>query len=493
MGLIFMLIVFVGLAAFIVWIADWTTVGDRTATAVDILNRPRRRTGRTYSPGREGELSIVPDFLSTRQNPIPEAPVDVSNRMLEAIADEFGVRWLEAGGETPVQQLWRRRDWLATCELLTLGDAIEHLRTIDPAWTRRQVAEMKSDDSGTRSGAAFEILGLNLFRGAHAIEPASPNNPGYDGRIRFRDGSSLILSIKNHGISSGELYFRDRAASVRDAFVDALRRRRMNGVQQRIIATAHPSPADWTRLEVRMDDILGATVGPNETAPWSGLLLPIDGRFQPLSADHISYGIVLAAPYHPNEQKNFHSNIERGIANLVKHHTQVDVDVCRGLLLRISETAQPLDCAAWAHQYFDDYPATPLELILLYQVAVATDVANNESFIAHYFLPVLGPNFAAWRAGKPERQFAIQTLIGKIINNPSRLVLTQGASGPQFALNGHYVFQNGKIFPHHRMGNTPLSISLSSPAPGVSVIPIIDRLGGIAAIAPAEMRLTLLP
>ena len=33
------LMIFVGLAAIIVWVADWTTVPGRRATAVDILNR----------------------------------------------------------------------------------------------------------------------------------------------------------------------------------------------------------------------------------------------------------------------------------------------------------------------------------------------------------------------------------------------------------------------------------------------------------------------
>ena len=33
------LFIFLGLAAIIVWVADWTTVGNRRATAVDILNR----------------------------------------------------------------------------------------------------------------------------------------------------------------------------------------------------------------------------------------------------------------------------------------------------------------------------------------------------------------------------------------------------------------------------------------------------------------------
>ena len=39
MGLIVTLIVFVGLAAIIVWIADWTSGSGRRSTALDILNR----------------------------------------------------------------------------------------------------------------------------------------------------------------------------------------------------------------------------------------------------------------------------------------------------------------------------------------------------------------------------------------------------------------------------------------------------------------------
>jgi hypothetical protein len=37
--IIITLIIFVVLAAIIVWVADWVSVGDRRATAVDILNR----------------------------------------------------------------------------------------------------------------------------------------------------------------------------------------------------------------------------------------------------------------------------------------------------------------------------------------------------------------------------------------------------------------------------------------------------------------------
>ena len=39
MGLIIVLIVCVGLAAIIVWVADWTSGGGRGPTAIDVLNR----------------------------------------------------------------------------------------------------------------------------------------------------------------------------------------------------------------------------------------------------------------------------------------------------------------------------------------------------------------------------------------------------------------------------------------------------------------------
>jgi len=39
MHLIIILIVFVGLAAIIIWIADWTAVPERRRTALSILNR----------------------------------------------------------------------------------------------------------------------------------------------------------------------------------------------------------------------------------------------------------------------------------------------------------------------------------------------------------------------------------------------------------------------------------------------------------------------
>jgi hypothetical protein len=109
-----------------------------------------------------------------------------------------------------VQGLWQREDVLSTNELFLLGEAIVNLTTANPSWVAQKIREIKAVDTGQRAGAIFEMLGLNLFQGPNQrVEPAPANNPGCDGSVFFRDGSSLMLSIKNHGISAAELYFRE--------------------------------------------------------------------------------------------------------------------------------------------------------------------------------------------------------------------------------------------------------------------------------------------
>jgi hypothetical protein len=80
------------------------------------------------------------DHLARRQTTgLPTADLDTLNAKLDAIARQFGHRWLLARGTNPIQLLWKRRDALATNELLILGDAVEAFETTDVAWLRQQV------------------------------------------------------------------------------------------------------------------------------------------------------------------------------------------------------------------------------------------------------------------------------------------------------------------------------------------------------------------
>jgi hypothetical protein len=435
--------------------------------------------------------SIMPDYLSGRQNVIPEAQPGHLNSLLEAVAIQFGTPWLTANDGNPIQLLWQRRDGQSTNELLLLGDAIVNLTAKNSSWVARQIREIKEGDAGRRAGAVFELLGLNLFCGPNQrVEPAPENNPGYDGKVFFADGSSLMLSIKNHGISSAELNFREKAAGIHIAYVETASRHNRNGFI-RNVALRHPLELDWQELRARIDGIVAVNDREPEGSIWAGWIRPIPDQFSSLSPQHLSYVFQIAVPYHPNEQNNFYENIRRGIANLERHHAVVANDVCRALMLRLSATASIPKCIEWTEAYFRDFPQTAVELILIYQAVPATDLTTETTAITHFFAPVPGPGFAAWQAAHPARRFTITTLVGKVSTQPARLAMTDGREA--IPLDDLYLFQNGHIFRFYPAGNLPVNATLSSPAPGILVHAVIEGLGGLQMIAPPNAELVLLP
>jgi hypothetical protein len=384
---------------------------------------------------------------------------------VETVADRFGLRWLEKGNVNPVQALWQAKHAFATNELLTLGHAIRNLADADATWTRHQINQMKIGSAGECAGAAFELLGLNLFSGpGQRIVPAPANKPGYDGSVFFDDGSSLIVSIKNHGVSAHESAFLSKAGEIRSDFVQAARAGGATSRVMRIIAHRHPLAADWDLLRRQIKDMF--STGKVEDSPvWSGRVEPMPTEWNPLSPARLSDVFILAAPFHQNEQKNFEENIRKGVANMEKHCANVGPDVCRTLFLRMSATASMQECVKWANDYFGHYPDTKVELILLYQAVPAVDLKTSKVAVSHCILPVQGPNFRRQAAGRSAEQFGMFPLIGTVHKNPTQLLLSDGVNTRPF--NGHYVFQRGDIFHHHDASPGPRSFELRNPAPGI--------------------------
>jgi hypothetical protein len=430
------------------------------------------------------------DHSSGRQNVIHGATPGELNERLDAIANQFGTDWLTASGENPVQTLWQRKDAQSTNELLLLGDAVVNLTAANPSWVARQISEIKEGDIGRRSGAIFEMLGLNLFHGPNQrVEPAATNQPGYDGSVFFPDGSSLMLSIKNHGITSAELGFRAKAAEIKDLFLEAAEKHRRSGFM-RIAAISSPSGADWKLLQEQMDGLVAQTTRPTDGV-WSGWFWPLPAQFSPLSPQHLSYVFQIAAPYHANEQNNFFDNIRKGISNLQEHQANVSENVCRTLMLRLSATASLAKCVEWANKYFEDLPDTQVGLILIYQAVPAVDLAAGTSAITHYMAHVPGPNFANWQAGNSARRFVIRSLVGKIASEPVQQVMTDGAT--QAPIDGMYIFQRGEVYRYYAAGRGPVNATLSNPAPGILIHADIAGLAAVQMIVPPNAELLLLP
>jgi hypothetical protein len=436
---------------------------------------------------------VTPDYLSERQNAVSQDPAVKAelNTYLQTLVDQFGLTWLESDDGNPVQELWRSTDGMTTNELLNLGRAVQNLSKRDARWTKRQIGHIKSSDQGQRAGAIFEILGLDLFnRPGQEVIPAGDDQEGCDGRIVLSDGS-VIVSIKNHGLSSNEAAFLQRADEIHCEFLDRMSQARANELDVRIMAVGQPTAADWSTLRSQMADVV-ARRKPTDGELWQGSWRLLDPKWRPLSPSHISYSFLLLAPYHKNEQKNFEDKIAAGIANLEKHCSVVPEDVCRMLFLRLSASASLPDCARWAQEYFDLYPDTNVEMIMLYQATIAVDRAKDTSQLSHYGVPVFGPRYQAWRdGGASPRNVLMEALVGKIESRPTRLIMTNGAA--EMDMSGRYMFQRSEIYRYYDPQKGQVDAILSNPAPGIFINAVFGDGGALKMKRPPESRLLLLP
>jgi hypothetical protein len=141
---------------------------------------------------------------------------------------------------------------------------------------------------------------------------------------------------------------------------------------------------------------------------------------------------------------------------------------CPVLFVRLCANASLSNCAEWARDYFTQFPSEKVGLILLYQAVVVTSEISTS--IAHYILPIFGPQFEAWThpSGKlPRRLPNLAVLIGVTLGAASRKVIQTDAG--QISLDGAYTYQRGDIYRFCRFDGHEVQAHLSNPAPRIKI------------------------
>ncbi|PWB90933.1 hypothetical protein C5688_08715 [Methylocystis sp. MitZ-2018] len=446
-------------------------------------------------------MNAITDHLASRQRAGLGNDLKELNDKLEAIARNFSVEWLDADGDNPLQKLWKRRDALATNELLNFGDAIEGFEKVDESWLSEKVQIVKSGDEGNRSGAIFELLGLNtfLFAGNNVI-PAKSSNPGYDGTVTLNDGSSWLVSIKNHGMTSYHRFFQKNAKEVDGQFQRWLAKHSASGTELRIFAQKYLDATAWGDVKSDLRHILdGQLDGTARNYKPKGkaqiILENLSNKYQPLGEHNISSVTFIAAKAHKNEQDKFLEDIRKGCSNLVKHTKNEPNSACPVLFVRLCANASVNNCKSWADDYFKQFPNERVGLIILYQATIVT--SESSSSLAHYILPIEGPQFSKWRnpPGHPQRALPnMGVLVGVILGKASRKVIVAD-DGRQIELDDTYLYQRGDIYRRYVTQGGTVSATLSNPAPGIKIHAEIDLEGhptGVQMIAPESGELQLL-
>jgi hypothetical protein len=187
--------------------------------------------------------------------------------------------------------------------------------------------------------------------------------------------------------------------------------------------------------------------------------------------------------------------IRTGCENLYKQTKNETGEFCRMIILRLSKTASVSKCYDWATWYFKEYPKDPVDVIVLYQSVVTTDVAAATTSITHHVSMITGPRFHTWQRKKDSgirRLPNIWFFVGIISPTQPPLRLTRdGVNG--IDLSSYYLYQRADVY----LKAEGATGEPSNPAIGVMIHVILEQNGTpVMTLSPKVERekvLVLLP
>ncbi len=233
--------------------------------------------------------------------------------------------------------------------------------------------------------------------------------------------------------------------------------------------------------------------------PYGIILKNISGEFGELSSFMQSSVCKIFSPPAENEQTNFHEAIRKGVENLYSNTKGEAGNVCRMIILRISNSASIISCAEWTRWYLDHHVSTEIDFVLLYQQAVTVSSDFHLTTIIHHltFVPGVNGHRCLQKAdGTFQRLPDISFLVGKVSREQTRLALvTAEGQTVQNSYNG-YAYQRGDIYKKIE-AELDIKFELSNPAPGFMIHGVLERAGKmISAMSMTSSRekvLRLLP
>ncbi|NLV42216.1 MAG: hypothetical protein GXY15_13450 [Candidatus Hydrogenedentes bacterium] len=433
-------------------------------------NSNRSHLGR--APSRELSPGTIPQTIENPYNTPRQSPFDNNDTKklssaLNTLQSFYSPEWLSQHHCHPVYLLLKGRDALSSAQLFMLGDAIGKLREVDSIWLDAQVLRTKGEDINNRQGAFFEILqSYMLMQPNQMVVPMKKDNPGADIEVIFSDGRKALLSLKKHRRSVHEEHFAQMCQALEVSIQLQLEQLKKN-IQVYIWRNhAYPTETEWACLtDTLMESMMTCsdTLTTIQSGGWSINLREMsdtDGRFY---SGKSSYYLLVASPYHVNEQQNMNSKFDSAASNLKKHFPHRSECEANILVIGLPEMADVAQCTHWAEDYFRDHESSPIDAVLFYQPALVQDTQGNATRLSHCVAPVLHKNALLWfEKGAPK----INVVFGAGICKQAPLCLVNDRNETMRLPSG-CVYQRGNEYIMMKNDYGGFSGHLSSPAPGV--------------------------
>jgi hypothetical protein len=443
--------------------------------------------------------ALSSDLMLGRRAPTSDSDSNAIAKHIELVAKHFTLKWLTSDHGNPIQKLWSRKDGFATAELATLGDALERMSVSNAEWVKRRVSAAKARKAANRIGDLFELVGLGMFQHSDQIVTASKESqPGFDGVVQLNNGAKIFMSMKNHDISSHEGHFTLRSETISQNFRIALQDANLTGLALFAFIPTYPQEADWKTFSSALSAMSPGLVrvltqGPQTFGSWTVYASGFSGAESELATSPTSYKITICGGHHKNERANLLSNLSAAASNFETHlHLYNQPFDHRCLFIRLSGSAPTIACRDWCLSFFQDFPESPIDCIILYQMACATLNQNDGVRIIQSAEIVQNPRHRGFAGPSGETSnLKAKTLIGL----PTPMHTHMQVLGTNVSIRDNYIFQRGDIY---RKAIRQLDGSLTGRmryiAPGVLEHSVVDVAGSTAIFSglyPESDRLIL--
>lgn len=393
------------------------------------------------------------------------ASVDELNECFAALINFFKLDWLEnKSAEHRLQQLWQRKDALATNELFTFGKALVIVQAIDRKWLEQQVRQVLQPDENNQNGALFEIMCVSMMASAGMhIQPAPQSQKGYDATVVFANGKQAKISMKNYRMSSHEKDFHQKCRQLRTKALSAFKPK-IPAAKFFISFPAYPFQNDWDTAwnsfsEMARRNERGIKVQPNQMMAGVMPLLGDDPQGAKLSGSYFSDSFLAICHVHQNEQKNFVDKLLKAAADMKKHVGR-EVGQINVLFIRLHPSAQMNLLEEAAKELLGQREEICLDMIFLHQAYVARE--NDQSSIVYTVRVAMSPSLEL--AGE---QFKLVVPVGKISVETWKFELQGIDSVPVRFDDDVYIHQAGDQYYDMVENGSSWEGNLRNPASGV--------------------------
>lgn len=425
--------------------------------------------------------------MSGRQDPLPDWADYLKDDMLARVENWLTRDWLQKSELHPVRDVWKRRDFIATTELLYFGSLLDNMERSIPAASLSEIMDrVKSEALGDRSGALFELTaGAMMVSPGCSVSFPPVGNPGFDLVLHLKGNKQVRVSCKVLNASTHAIEFSRFSTELQTDLVKELNGSgpafQLLGGPLQGTARTYPDTCDVARhLAGHVRSWNGQSKTETEYLDWFfgflGMEQAPDGFTWSRLPDTVSHTVVLTAEFSEHEQKRFNDRMQTACANMSRHSLELGSLAANLIMVKVPVSISMAAASSWLEVYFAQGRWKNVSGAILYRPSMVYDTDRRDTVLGHELAVVKNPGASTLPSSFWEEicTLSVHFPVGVILSGEPRTELRVGDDSAN--IEGSYMFVRGHhIFETVYAGHTHFP---TLRRPGISTTLIVRNLQG---------------